>query len=224
MSHPLLDWFHAAADGRHPPDDGAVTFLPPLDDGREAVVAFTGHAVVASRLGPDDLADLAPDGFGAALAPAVLQRLAAGGTIGVNDVTLVASGTGPASTRTAGGRAGIRGLTPTHRWDEHPRVLHARRLRRGVEVYGDERGFVTIANGLGGRLELSIEISPTHRAAGLGRSMLEQACATVARGAPVFAAVSPGNARSLRSFLAAGFVPIASEVIVSPHEPPDAFR
>jgi hypothetical protein len=30
----------------------------------------------------------------------------------------------------------------------------------------------------------------------------------------VFAAVSPGNARSLRSFLAAGFVPIGGEVII----------
>lgn len=31
----------------------------------------------------------------------------------------------------------------------------------------------------------------------------------------VFAAVSPGNARSLRAFLAQGFVPVASEVIIT---------
>jgi hypothetical protein len=33
---------------------------------------------------------------------------------------------------------------------------------------------------------------------------------------PVFAAVSPGNARSLRAFLAAGFVPLGSEALIEP--------
>jgi hypothetical protein len=32
----------------------------------------------------------------------------------------------------------------------------------------------------------------------------------------VFAAVAPGNARSLRAFLSEGFVPVGSEVIVQP--------
>jgi hypothetical protein len=32
----------------------------------------------------------------------------------------------------------------------------------------------------------------------------------------VFAAVSPGNARSLRALLSVGFVPIGSEVILRP--------
>jgi hypothetical protein len=35
-------------------------------------------------------------------------------------------------------------------------------------------------------------------------------------GEPLFAAVSPGNARSLRAFLAVGFTPVASEVIITP--------
>lgn len=38
----------------------------------------------------------------------------------------------------------------------------------------------------------------------------------VPAGEPVFAAVAPGNARSLRTFLATGFVPIGSEVILRP--------
>lgn len=33
---------------------------------------------------------------------------------------------------------------------------------------------------------------------------------------PLFAAVSPGNARSPRSFLAECFVPLGSEVVVTP--------
>lgn len=209
MAHPLLRWFHDAAAGRYPLDDGRVTFLPPLDDGREAVVSFTGHAVIASRMGADDLADLAPDGYGRASAPGVLVRLAAGGTIGVHDATMVALG-----------RPSSNGPEPklarTSRWDDHPRVLHARELRRDVEVVGDHAGFVTLGTGLGGRCELGIELVDGHRGGGAGRRLLEHARTLVARGEPVFAAVSPGNARSLRSFLAAGFVPIGSEVIVSP--------
>lgn len=221
MPHPLLQWFHDAANGAHPVDDGSVTFLPALDDGREAVVAFTGHAVIASRFDERDLADLHPDGFGAALAPELLLRLAAGGTVGANDVTMVATGTG---TNSPGSAPILSPVSPTDRWHDHPRVRHARRLRRGVEVFGDEHGFVTLGSGLAGRSELSIELDPTHHGAGRGRSMLARALALVPTGTPVFAAVSPGNARSLRSFIAAGFVPIASEVIVSPFEPAGSFR
>jgi RimJ/RimL family protein N-acetyltransferase len=39
---------------------------------------------------------------------------------------------------------------------------------------------------------------------------------------PVFAAVSPGNARSLRALLACGFTPIGSEVLLRPANRPTA--
>ncbi|HRE00925.1 MAG TPA: hypothetical protein PLV68_06470, partial [Ilumatobacteraceae bacterium] len=61
-THPLLGMMVDAAQGRFPASDGGVTYLPPLAGGREAVVAFSGHTVIASRLGPAELADLAPDG------------------------------------------------------------------------------------------------------------------------------------------------------------------
>lgn len=57
---------------------------PPLAGGLEAVVCLTGHAVLATGLAEADVAALAPDGFGAALHPAVLLRLA--GTHGVVQV------------------------------------------------------------------------------------------------------------------------------------------
>ncbi|RIQ11374.1 hypothetical protein DY240_28965 [Jiangella rhizosphaerae] len=38
----------------------------------------------------------------------------------------------------------------------------------------------------------------------------------VPAGEPVFAAVTPGNARSLRAFLACGFTPVGSEVLLRP--------
>ena len=207
-AHPLVAILHDAAAGRFPPVDGSVTYLPPFFDGREAIVAFTGHATIASRLGPDDLADLAPDGFGSACGPAVQLRMAEGGTVGDLDVTLFARGTG-------GGRS----MPPTDRWDDHTRVLFARELRTGVVVHGDERGFFTISRGLAGRREISIEIVADLHGSQAGRAMIADALDAVPRGELIFAGVSPGNARSLRSFLAAGFTPIGSEVVITPFTP-----
>lgn len=48
------------------------------------------------------------------------------------------------------------------------------------------------------------------------RSLLADTLGLVPAGEPVFAAVTPGNARSLRAFLACGFVPIGSEVLMRP--------
>ena len=48
VDHPLLTLLTDAARGEFPPVDGSVTFLPELGDGNRAIVACTGHAVVAS--------------------------------------------------------------------------------------------------------------------------------------------------------------------------------
>jgi len=77
-------------------------------------------------------------------------------------------------------------------------------------VYGDEYGFVTVATGLAGRQELA----EPEAVAGLGRRYIDQALRAAAANSLLFAAVSPGDARGLRSFLAAGFTPIGSEVII----------
>ncbi|SHN75892.1 GNAT family N-acetyltransferase [Cryptosporangium aurantiacum] len=206
-SHPLLRYFLDASDGRFPAPDGAVTRLPPLPDGHECAVAFTGHAVVATALTAAQVAAEKPDGYGGAMAPDFLRALAGpDGDIGVLDATLVGRGTG--------GAAALATLTGA---DDHPRVAYARARRANVQVYGDERGLVTLAEGIAGRPELSIELHPqTAHGRGSGRSLIRAALSLVPRGEPVFAAVSPGNARSLRAFLAAGFVPVGSEVLIRP--------
>lgn len=179
--------------------------LPPLAGGHEAIVCFTGHAVIATRLAFDELGEPAPDGYGAALHPRIQLLMADDGVVGVNDVTLVAHG--------LGGRSP---LTRTERWDDHPRVAHARALRSDVAVYGDESGFITIGAGLAGRNEMSVEVPEDRQNSGGGRRLLHAARQMTPRGSHLFAAVSPGNARSLRAFLSQGFVPIASEVIITP--------
>ncbi len=207
--HPLLTMLLAAAEGHFPLVDGDVEFLPALRSGRSAVVSFTGHAVLATSLAREDFAPHRLDGFGAALHPAVLMQLAGtGGQVGVLDLTLVARGRGGDHLPT------VTGL------DDHPRVQHAHALREQVRVHGDDRGVVTVARGLAGRTEISVETATALHGSGAGRTLINDALTLVPAYAPVFAAVSPGNARSLRAFLASGFVPLASEVLISPADTP----
>lgn len=203
MHHPLLDLLTGAAEGRFPEVDGAVTVLPPLAGGWECSVAFTGHAVVATARSADEVLGQGPDGYGGSMAPDFLRWLAGpNGFVGVIDVMLYARGTG-AST-----------LPLRTDADDHPRVQYARQYRSDVRVYGDERGLVTIGAGLAGRRELSVEADTHNR--GFGTALIKEAVGLVPVGELLFAAVSPGNARSLRAFLSLGFTPIGSEALIRP--------
>jgi len=197
--HPLLPVLLEAAAGRFPPDDGAVVVLPPLAPGLEAVVSLTARAYVCTALPEHEALHRVPDAYGSATDPGTLLALARGGTVGVLDATLVRQGAG-----------GQPVLPVRHDLDDHPRVRHARAVRRDVVVRGDERGLVTLASGLAGRRELSVQA--VRLGTGEGRSLIRDAL--VGETGPVFAAVSPGNARSLRTFLALGFAPVGSEVLL----------
>lgn len=203
MPHPLLDLLTGAAEGRFPPVDGGVTVMPPLAGGWECSVAFTGHAVVATSRPADEVLLQGPDGFGGSMAPDFLRWLAGPrGFIGVIDVMLFTRGTGTSR------------LPRRADADDHPRVKYARQYRSDVVVYGDERGLITIGAGLAGRRELSVEASAHNR--GLGTELIKEAVGLVPEGELLFAAVSPGNARSLRAFLSLGFTPIGSEALIRP--------
>lgn len=203
MPHPLLHFLAEAAEGRFPPVDGGVTVLPPLHGGWECSVAFTGHAMVATARPADEVMAQGPDGFGGSMAPDFLRWLAGpAGFVGVVDVMLVARGRGRPA------------LPVRHDLDDHPRVQYARAYRSDVVVYGDERGLVTIGAGLGGRRELSVEAA-THNQ-GHGTALIAEGLNLTPEGELLFAAVSPGNARSLRAFLGLGFIPIGSECLIRP--------
>lgn len=205
--HALLEATH----GRFPPVDGGVTFVPSFDGPiagttLHAVVAFTGHAFVATTADPVDVLAAGADGYGMASSPAVLQLLASGrpASFGVTDATLFARGTG----------RGALSLCIRTDLEEHHRVRHARSIRRNVTVYGDERGLVTLGHGLDGRRELSVEAVPDGQGRGWGRSLIVDGLGLLVDGEIVFAAVAPGNARSLRAFLGLGFQVIGSETII----------
>jgi hypothetical protein len=207
--HPLEVMLADAAAGRFPAVDGRVDLVAPDAAGTCAVVEFTGHSVVLTDLTRADLADLDLHGFGGCTHPEVLLRLAsatpAGGrrTIGSLDAVLVA--------RARPGAA----LPRRDDLEDHERVRRARRQRHGVEVFGDERGLVTLGRGLVGRLEMSIERTDPMRAGqGIGMALVEAGLAAAPDGELVWAQVAPGNAASLRTFLAAGFVVVGAEVLL----------
>jgi hypothetical protein len=204
-SHPLAAVLAAAAEGRFPPPDGSVEVLPPDADGTHAVVEFTGHSFVLTDRASADLLARGADGFGGSTQPDVLRWLAGPrGAVGSLDVVLVATA-----------RPGDR-LAERHDLDDHPRVARARLHRRDVRVFGDDRGLLTLGRGLAGRLELSVELHDgTGRNGGAGRALIGAGIATAPRDELVWAQVAPGNAASLRAFLACGFVPIGSEVLIT---------
>ncbi len=179
--------------------------LPPDPAGFHAVVSFTGHAYVLADIDRAELVRLGADGFGGANHPEVLRRLAGpAGHVGSLDVVLVADARpGPSVDR----RADL---------GDHPRVRRAIAHRRDVEVYGDDAGLVVLGHGLVGRRELSVELFDPAGGGGHGRRLIAAGLGRLDPGERCWAQVAPGNAASLRAFLACGFAPVGSEVLIGP--------
>jgi GNAT superfamily N-acetyltransferase len=203
--HPLATMIMDAASGRYPDADGLWHRVPAWRPGVQAVVAFTGHAVLAgsSRVSDERLMDLGMDGYGGAHHPRLMAHLAGDdGWVDSLDALLVA--------RVARGP----GLVDRPDLADHPRVEFARGLRDDIRVMGypDRRrsDLAVVSRGIAGLTELSVELEPTRRGSGAGSKLVADALASIHDGRLVVAAVAPGNAASLRAFLSAGFQPVAS--------------
>jgi hypothetical protein len=234
--HPLLDIMNAAAQGIFPAADGVVEVMPLLPGSPHIyILELTGHAYVMTSHTQAELVAVGADGFGGVVHPNVLnflagvhrqttkersdqqremgqQQIPKGAQIGCHDALLVAKGTGAPGHREEG--------SLPHRLDldEHPRVGYAKIRRRHVKVYGDDRGLVTLGKGIADRWEISVEVDPKNRSAGNARALITAALSHVPSDEWCFGEVSPGNAASLRSFLAAGWIPIGAEIIIMPEE------
>ena len=207
MSHPLEALLADAARGDFPPADGSTLVTGPPPGRAWAVVAFTAFHVVASGVPEDEVrAHLDPDDLASAALPPFLDWLAerSGRTAGVFDMTLAALGTGHGA--------------DLERIDDpdHPRVARAVTFRENVEVYRDGAGTLILGRGLARRREASAEVDATARGSGIGRSLARAAIDLTPEGEPIFAQVAPGNAASVRAFLAAGFRPIGGEILFMP--------
>ncbi len=95
----------------------------------------------------------------------------------------------------------------------HHRVARAHRHRDDVRVWAADGGLLILGRGVAGRLEAAVEVTEPVRHRGLGRA-LAFAARQLGGGEPVWAQMAPGNARSVRAFLAAGFVVVGGEALL----------
>ncbi|MDR7278675.1 GNAT family N-acetyltransferase [Catenuloplanes atrovinosus] len=202
----LLD--HVARGGRLPPEP--FLEIVPAPSARDfAVLSFPARVVIAAPVTLDWVNAHLPDTgdeFSEPMNPPFLHALERhlGRRVNNIDQLLVASALpGPPPVPLAE----IQDHT-------HPRVRHAVGYRDHVHVYAATGGLLTVGRGLAGRWELSMEVDPAHRDAGLGRALVTAARHLIPPDAHVWAQVAPGNAASTRALLAAGFTPAGAEAIL----------
>jgi GNAT superfamily N-acetyltransferase len=179
------------------------------------VIGFTAHHVIAATIDEDTIRQrLDPDDLSEPMSAGFLLFLA--GWLGANpgpvDVLMVAPPAAEADDSLELFRRG-----DLH---HHPRVLRASRYRPTITVYaekqhGDPDGVLVVGQGVAGRWEMAYEVAQHARGKGLGRRLASAAAYLVHDEEPLFAQVAPGNVASMRACLAAGYRPIASEVLLS---------
>ncbi|MGW6417495.1 GNAT family N-acetyltransferase [Streptomyces sp. NPDC055055] len=210
MSDEVARILAAAARGEFPPPDGATTVVPQPGPRDAGVLAFTAHSVVFTDADPDwvraELAAVSSDPLAASMNPGFLWALMGrtGRHMNTIDLLTVADAL-PGSPPLA-----LREIEDP----DHPRVARALKFRDEVRVWAADGGLLVLGRGVAGRWEAAIEVDEAVRHRGLGRAL-----ATAARHLTpdrvVWAQQSPGNARSVRVFQAAGYRPVASEALLT---------
>jgi RimJ/RimL family protein N-acetyltransferase len=209
----LADILRGIENGVFPAPDLEVEVVPAPSKRESCVVAFTAHIVVATDVDPGWVAERIPAGDPSApLNPPFLFALEqlTGRRVNAIDAMLLA----PALSDPAERAAAVEELTEftDH---THSRIQRAWRYRDDVRAYADPYGgLVVIGNGLAGRLECALEVPEAVRGKGHGRRLARAARALIPADAHIWAQVSPGNAASLRTFLAAGYNPVGSEALL----------
>jgi hypothetical protein len=209
----LADILRGIERGVFPDPDLGITLVPAPSPRDSCVVALTGHIVIAADVDAAWVAERVPPGdLSAPTNPPFLSALEefTGRSVNAVDAMLLA----PALTDPADRTAAVAGLSELVDHD-HPRAERARRYRDEVRVYGDEYGgLVLTGRGLADRLECAVEVPEAARGKGHGRRLALAARALIPADTHIWAQVTPGNAASLRAFLAAGYRPVGSEALL----------
>ena len=93
------------------------------------------------------------------------------------------------------------------------RLRRAERYRVGVRAWTVPGAILIVGRGLAGRWEVSLEVDPAYQGHGIGRTLVSAAPGLIPAGEALWAQVSPANVAALRMFLAAGYRPVAAEVL-----------
>ena len=206
----LADLLVRVERGERLPADPWLSVVPEPSPGEAAVVAFPGRIVVAADVEPDWVFARCPEGdLSAPLNPPFLGALEQhlGRRVNGVDALLVAKALGAVP------ELALRPLDDA----DHPRVRRACRYRDDVRVWAVDGAILIVGRGLGGRWEAAVEVDEAHRDRGLGRRLARAARSLIPGRRPVWAQVAPGNAASVRAFLAAGYQPVGAEALLIAH-------
>ncbi|ROQ65899.1 hypothetical protein EDD93_0298 [Streptomyces sp. 840.1] len=209
MAEALADILEAAAQGRFPPPDGSTTVVRQPNARDAGVLAFTAHSVVFTDEDPRwvraALAGTPGDALAATMNPHFLGALMARTGRHMNTIDLLTVATAlPGAPELE-----LREL----RDPGHPRVARAMGFRDEVRVWRAAGGVLILGRGVAGRWEAAIEVDGEARGRRLGER-LARAARHLVPGPVVWAQQSPGNARSVRTFQAAGYRPVGSEALL----------
>lgn len=209
MDDALARILTAAAHGRFPPPDGSTTVVGQPGARDAGVLAFTAHSVVFTDEDPDwvrsVLAGTPGDELAATMNPHFLSALTARSGRRMNTIDLLTV----AKALPGEPEIELREIEDP----EHPRVARALEYRDEVRVWSADGGVVILGRGVAGRWETAIEVAEKARGRGLGER-LARAARHLVPDAVVWAQQSPGNARSVRTFQAAGYRPVGSEALL----------
>ncbi|MET9374356.1 GNAT family N-acetyltransferase [Streptomyces sp. NPDC003035] len=209
MSDDVARILAAAARGQFPPPDGSTTVVPQPSPRDAGVLAFTAHSVVFTDQDPEwvraELAAVSSDPLAASMNPEFLIALMRRTGLRMNTVDLLTV----APALPGAPELPLREIEDA----EHPRVARALTFRDDVRVWAADGGVLILGRGVAGRWEAAIEVDEEVRHRGLGRALALAARHLTPDGV-VWAQQSPGNARSVRTFQAAGYRPVASEALL----------
>jgi GNAT superfamily N-acetyltransferase len=209
MSDDVARILAAAARGLFPPPDGTTTVVPQPSPRDAGVLAFTAHSVVFTDEDPEwvraELAAVSSDPLAASMNPEFLVALMRRTGLRMNTVDLLTA----APALPGDPELPLRVIEDPG----HPRVARALKFRDDVRVWAADGGVLILGRGVAGRWEAAIEVDEEVRHRGLGRALALAARHLTPDGV-VWAQQSPGNARSVRTFQAAGYRPVASEALL----------
>ncbi len=171
------------------------------------ILGFTGHIVIVTDLGQEWVDQRLPaDDLSAPMLPPFLGAMEAATGRRVNNIDVL---------MIAQREDGEPGLELDRVRDlDHPRVRRASRYRTDLTVYQATGGVLVLGRGVGGRWEAAIEVDEDARGRGLGRALATAARRLVPDPRPVWVQIAPGNAASVRAFLAAGYMPVGAEALL----------
>jgi hypothetical protein len=203
----LTELLTAAAAGHPPPADGGLTLVDQPSERDAGVIAFTAHNVVFADLDPEWVRTLAGGDLSAPLNPPFLRALEQRMRRRVHNIDMLS---------VTSGLPGTPSLVLNRVGDaDHPRVRRARRYRDDVRIWTCSGGVLMLGRGVAGRWEIAVEVEPDRRSRGLGRALAGAGRHLVPAGQPLWAQIAPGNAASVRAFLAAGYTPIGAEALLT---------